>query len=238
MTRILIVNSLLILAILFFGCEKNNSTEPEFKTMTGNDGKTYQTIKIGNQWWMAENLRETKYRNGEGLPNVIGNSAWIGYSNGAYCAYNNNESTANTYGYLYNWYALNDDRNIAPPGWRVPTDDDWKELEMALGMSQEAANSMYFRGSPVGSKLAGNADLWENGKLVNNSAFGESGFSALPAGIRRGFHGLFDSLGSFAFFWSASEPSFGRRLGYNYSAVGRYFHDKHDGLSVRLVKDD
>lgn len=199
------------------------------------DGNEYKTVKIGNQIWMAEKLRVTRFRNGDGITYAISNSAWMGYSNGAYCAYNNNESTANTYGYLYNWYALNDYRKIAPEGWRVPTDDDWKELEMEIGMSQEATNSMLFRGSPVGSKLAGKADLWGNGKLVNNSAFGESGFSAIPAGIRRGFYGLFDSLGSFANFCSASDPGFGRRLGYNYSPVGRYFHDKSDGLSVRLI---
>lgn len=203
-------------------------TASEVGTMTGNDGKTYQTVKIGNQWWMAENLKETQYRNGNDIPEETDNTTWAGLSTGARCACNNSESTANTYGYLYNWYAVDDARNIAPSGWHVPTDAEWTTLTTYLG-------------ADAGSKLAGRADLWFDGNLKNNSAFGESGFSALPGGYRS-IGGVFSGLGYFAYFWSATEYDISyawfRYLGYYFSEIGRSSYDKHSGCSVRLVRDN
>jgi uncharacterized protein (TIGR02145 family) len=152
-------------------------------TMTGNDGKVYQTVKIGNQWWMAENLKETKFRDGSAIPNVTGKSSWVNRSTGAWCFYNNDESNADTYGYLYNWYAVTDSRNIAPAGWHVPSDADWKVLTDHLGKD-------------AGSKLAGGYDLWEDDNLRTNASFNESGFSTLPAGCRWGRSGTFSKLGN------------------------------------------
>lgn len=93
-------------------------------TVTDIDGNVYQTIKIGNQWWMAKNLKVTHYRNGEAIPNITNDSEWINLSTGAYCAYNNDNGNIATYGLLYNWYTVVDSRNIAPSGWHVPTDDE------------------------------------------------------------------------------------------------------------------
>lgn len=93
--------------------------------VTDIDGNTYKTVKIGNQWWIAENLKVTHYRNGDAIPEVTDNEQWKNLNSGAYCAYDNNESNAAVYGYLYNWYAMNDSRNIAPEGWYVPSDEEW-----------------------------------------------------------------------------------------------------------------
>ena len=214
----------------------------ETGTVTDIDGNTYRTIKIGDQWWMAENLRVTHYRNGDAIPKVTGNSEWTDLSSGAYCAYDNDESNAETYGYLYNWYAVDDSRNIAPEGWRVPTDEDWKQLEMALGMSQSEADDIDWRSYSEGSKLAGNASLWNDGVLENNSAFGVSGFSALPGGYRVAYlGGYYRHMGFFAYIWSSLEAShdlaWHRALKNSHTGVWRGTNGKEDGYSVRCIRD-
>jgi uncharacterized protein (TIGR02145 family) len=208
-----------------------NGEKRETAVMTGNDGKRYMTVKIGGQWWMAENLKETQYRDGTAIPNVKGASQWADSSTGARCAYNNSETTANTYGYLYNWYAVADARHIAPAGWHVPTEEDWDTLEDYLG-------------DDAGSKLADNASLWEEyDDLRQNASFGQSGFSALPGGYRTCGGGFWFTLGYYANFWSSTEES-------SYHGCTRYLtslssgvHHSYDGrskqhgFSVRLVRD-
>ena len=211
------------------------------ESMTDLDGNIYQTIRIGNQVWMAENLKVTHYRDGTLITQISTSTAWLNLSTEAYCIYNNNASNeVDTYGALYNWYAATDSRHIAPEGWHVPTDDEWKELEMALGMSQSEADDTGWRGTNEGSKLAGIADLWNNGALENNSAFGSSGFTALPGGYRSSY-GYYDYLGNFGYFWSATESSstnaWYRLLYYYFSDVSRYDYDKRHGFSVRCVRD-
>ena len=229
--------------MILIGCSNKSPTENTVPyTVKDIDGNLYKTVKIGTQIWLAENLKVTHYRNGDPIPNVTSHSEWVDLSTGAYCVYDNNESNADTFGYLYNWYAVDDSRNIAPEGWHVPTDEEWRELERALGMSQSEADSVGWRGSPVGSKLAGRADLWDDETLENNAAFDSSGFSALPAGFRF-YHGdgYFYSLGNQAFFWSATEygpaGSWHRSLDYRISGVRRYTGGKPRGFSVRLIRD-
>jgi len=221
-----------LVVFLFCYCQQREWKNPldsegdfETGTMTGNDGKTYTTIKIGSQWWMMENLKETKYRNGNAIPNVTDGSTWAGLASGARCAYNNSETTANTYGYLYNWHAVDDSRNLAPSGWRVPTDADWTALTNYLG-------------SHAGGKMKTTGTThWES---PNEGATNESGFSALPGGYRY-YTGYFYYLGSHALFWSATERYTGnawrRYLGYRGSDVHRGDGNKRNGFSVRLVRD-
>lgn len=204
-------------------------------------GNVYQTVKIGDQWWMAENLKVTHYRNGDAIPNVTDGTEWTNLTTGAYCEYDNNSENVETYGRLYNWYAVNDSRNIAPEGWHVPSDEEWKQLEMYLGMSQSEADNTGWRGTDQGSQLAGNADLW-SGDLENNTAFGSSGFAALPGGYRSGGSGYGGTQGTYAAsFWSATEhgslSAWSRELCYLYSGVGRGYSDKESGFSVRCVRD-
>jgi len=210
-------------------------------TVTDIDGNVYQTIIIGDQEWMMENLKVTHYRNGDPIPHLTNDDDWTSTSSGAYCYYDNDSTHADTYGALYNWYAVNDSRGLAPAGWHVPTDDDWKELEMYLGMTQQQADDGGYRGTNEGSKLAGNADLWYNGALENNAEFGTSGYSALPGGYRYSNNGNFINIGNNAYFWSSSEYSnnsaWHRTLYYFYSEVYRYNNYKKLGFSVRCVRD-
>ena len=136
---------ILIFVFCFFSCE--DPTNPNEKdTVTDIDGNVYQTVEIGNQIWMAENLKVVHYRNGDPTPKITDNAEWSTSTTGAYCNYSNVDSLADTCGSIYNWYAVCDNRNIAPEGWHVPSDDDWKELEMYLGMIQLVADSTGWRG--------------------------------------------------------------------------------------------
>jgi uncharacterized protein (TIGR02145 family) len=210
-------------------------------TVTDIDGNVYQTLVIGDQEWMVENLKVTHYRNGDPIPNVTDNDEWANANNGAYCVYANNESNVDTYGYLYNWYAVGDERGLAPEGWHVPTDDEIKQLEMYLGMSQSEADDSGWRGTNQGSQLAGNAALWSDGGLENDPEFGSSGFNFLPGGWRSNNEGSFGDIGDIGLFWSATENSTGyawrRMLVYNYTQVYRYEFDEQAGFSVRCVRD-
>jgi len=210
-------------------------------TVTDIDGNVYQTIIIGDQEWMMENLKVTHYRNGDPIPTGYSNSQWANLSTGAYCIYDDEPTNADTYGALYNWYAVDDPRGIAPEGWHMPTDQEIMELEMYLGMIESEANSSGWRGTNEGSKLAGNANLWNDGSLENNSEFGTSGFSFLPGGYRYNTNGGFHGLGSYGYFWSATENAANnawyRYLNYDYTQVYRYFYYKLYGFSVRCVRD-
>jgi uncharacterized protein (TIGR02145 family) len=210
-------------------------------TVTDIDGNIYQTVQIGNQIWMAENLKVTHYQNGDAVPHLTDNGDWQVASYGAYCVYGNTPSNADTYGNLYNWHAVDDSRGLAPEGWHIPTDEEIKELEMYLGMSQSQANSTGWRGTNEGSKLAGNADLWNNGDLENDPEFGSSGFSFLPGGYRNFQNGNFYSIDNYSYFWSATEYNtyfaWRRYLSYDTTQVYLSSYSKQNGYSVRCVKD-
>lgn len=126
-------------------------------------------------------------------------------------------------------------------GWHVPSDVEFMELEMFLGMSEEEANSFEIRGTDEGSKLAGNSDLWDYDDLVNNSEFGTSGFNVLPAGYRWNDGGNDDDMGNTGFFWSSSEDdssnAWDRGLDSSSSSVYRGNDYKQGGFSIRCLGD-
>lgn len=200
------------------------------RTVADMDGNVYRTVKIGNQWWTAENIRTEHYRNGDPIPNVTDNSSWGALSTGAYCDYDNNTSVASTYGHLYNWYAVTDSRDFAPAGWHVPTDTEWQTLVEYLGGWLVAGGKMKEDGTTH----------WTS---PNIGATNESGFSALP-GCGRNYDGSLDSMGILgmeARFWSASEGgpdgAWERGLGFDHSGVSRYYYHNRHGFSVRLIRD-
>lgn len=209
------------------------------ETVTDIDGNIYETVTIGTQIWMAENLKVTRYRNGDAIPNITSNSEWTSLTTGARCDYDNEADNVPVYGRLYNWYAVNDSRGIAPEGWHVPTDAEWKQLEMHLGMSQSQADSKGWRGTDEGGKMkeAGTSH-WNS---PNTGATNESGFTALPGGYRYGSYGSFNYLGGDAVFWSSTEydssHAWGRNLHYNGAQAHRGNYDEQGGLSVRCVRD-
>lgn len=208
-------------------------------TVTDVDGNVYQTRKIGSQWWMAENLKVTHYQDGTAIPEVTDDSEWGTLSSGAMCSYDNDDSNIEIYGRLYNWYAVRTARNIAPAGWHVPTDDEWKELEMHLGMSQsEADKDESWRGTDEGNKLKNTGTtFWES---PNSGATNESGFSALPGGSRNALTYNFLELGKYAYFWTSSRGQYtvySRGLGYSSSTISRYQDWFKSGFSIRCIKD-
>ncbi|MBT4362772.1 MAG: T9SS type A sorting domain-containing protein [Candidatus Marinimicrobia bacterium] len=216
---------------------------------TGNvsdvDGNVYETIVIGDQEWMVENLKVTHYRNGEPIPNLIENGEWTSTNSGAFCYYNNDTGNADTYGVLYNWFALTDPRGFAPEGWHIPTDEEWKALEMHLGMSHSDADMTGLRGSDEGGKLKETGFMhWIS---PNSGATNQSGFMALPGSNRNPNSGIFDHAGSTGYgtsIWTSSPydnyRAYWRNLTYNSSQIGReysYSNNKRSGFSVRCVKD-
>ena len=201
------------------------------------------TVKIGNQIWMTKNLDVATYRNGKPIRHCQTNEEWIDAASkreGAWCYYNNDPANGEIYGKLYNWFAVNDPRGLAPAGWHVPTDEEWKELEMCLGMTQQDADKCFGdRGTDQGAQLASRADLWYNGELEFNANFGISGFSALPGG-RRLYDGTFSYIGSSGYWWSSENISwfvYGRTLHYNSPDVRRADLNVDRGFSVRCVRD-
>ncbi len=211
------------------------SNEISFETIGGTigtvmdiDGNIYHTVIIGEQVWMVENLKTTKYRNGDPIPNVTEISDWLSQTTGAYCYYDNDINNAHIYGKLYNWYAVNDSRNIAPEGWHVATDSDWFILMSYWAeLVNHGSFSYVFREK-------GN-EHWLN---CQYSATNESGFTALPGGKidKDGF----SDLTLEGYYWSSTEyyPS------YTYywiipckPTVERNNDKKTSGFSIRCVKN-
>lgn len=224
------------------------------ETLTDYDGNSYQTIQIGNQLWMAENLRVTHYSDGTAIPLVEDKADWVALegTGKAYCWYNNAYGHW-PYGAIYTWTAAMNGagssnaspsgvQGVCPDGWHLPSDAEWKELEISLGMSQEEADVIELRGTDEGSQLAGYSALWDDGELKNDPAFGSSGFTARPAGARTATGGDFLSLGTRAYFWSATEAddnttAYTRNIHYDSTAVYRQYYMKNIGSSVRCVKN-
>ena len=212
------------------GSSANFNANLTYGTLTDVDHNIYKTITIGNQTWMAENLRTTKYRNGEVIPYVTSNDDWKGLKTAAYSSYENTTDLEKiaTYGYLYNWFAVSDQRNLAPEGWHVATDEEWKVLTTFLEGESVAAGEL----KEVGSLH------WND---TNTGATNSTGFTALPAGRREYTDGSFINEGYNGFWWTSSpyNPDYSWYRQMNYDAVfvnPANFHKQY-GFSVRCVKD-
>ncbi len=190
------------------------------------DNNHYTVVQIGTQMWMAENIKTTKYRNGDPISYLDGNTAWSNSTIGAHCYYNSDINNLTTYGRLYNWYAIYDSRNIAPIGWHVPSDAEWATLTTYLGGE-----------SVAGGKLKENCvTLWQS---PNTGATNETGFSAYPGGYRNNI-GIFSDIGV-GYWWSATDyfstNAYYRTMYYNSDDVLRNFCLLNWGLFIRCVKD-
>ncbi len=195
--------------------------------LTDIDGNTYQTIVLGNETWMQKNLNVSKYRNGDTIPQVQDSTTWANLTTGAWCYYQNNTVNGTIYGKLYNWYAVNDPRGLAPQGWHVPLDQEWRNLTNYLGGENIAGGKMKSTGT----------QYWQS---PNTDATNQIGFSGLPGGYR-GFNGGFGDIGRGGYWWSSTEldtfRAWPRNLGYNYGGMGRSISNKAQGFSVRCIKD-
>jgi uncharacterized protein (TIGR02145 family) len=236
--------------------QEAGSIVPETGTVKDYDGNIYKTVKIGAQWWMAENLKTTHYSDGEGITLIINNTDWenLDFSDKAFCYYNDSVISGSLYGVLYTWAAAMNGtesselipsyaQGVCPCGWHLPSDGEWIVLEMELGMSYEIAWLCGWRGTNEGAKMKSKEGWYKSGNGTNSS-----GFSAIPAGIRNNY-GFFSDRGMATQFWTSTEYinntnyAFNRLLSYDHSGVG-WFHASHYygypkdfGFSVRCVKD-
>lgn len=206
--------------------------------VTDIDGNLYRTVRIGNQCWLRENLRTTRNSNGVSIPEITDSLAWMNLASGGYCWYDNDSATYGAlYGALYNWYAVSGG-SICPAGWHLPSDAEWQELEMNLGMTSQQAALTGFRGTDQGGKLKENG--FANWQSPNLGATNSSGFTALPAGKRSDGGGVFSGAGGYAYWWTASDYASSfiwyRILSYNSPQINRVYHNKEHGYSVRCVR--
>jgi len=214
----------------------NNNNNNDATTFTDSrDGNVYKTVKIGNQVWMAENLRY--------LPSVV--PAATSSTTDPYCyiyMYNGTDvseakATSNytTYGVLYNWQAA---KTASPAGWHLPSDAEWKELEKFLGMTEEQANAYNWRRKNEGGKLKETRTThWTT---PNEGATNESGFTALPGGLRNNQDRLLWNIRIAGYWWTATDQSdkaYYRSLVHYDSTIFRGYDDKSHAYSVRCIKD-
>ncbi len=197
-------------------------------TVTDIDGNIYHTVQIGDQIWMVENLRTTRYRNGDPIPNITDKTAWQSLTTGGYCWYNNDNKNKPVYGALYNWFVVNDNRKLAPEGWHVPSHQEWTVLWDYLGGWKIA-----------GGKLKETGTLhWKN---PNNGATNESGFCALPGGNRNDLGDFYD-IGNLGTWWCTDETD--NTNAWSVRAVHVLVEieewggcNKNEARSVRCIKD-
>lgn len=197
-----------------------------YDSVTDIDGNEYPTIVIGEQEWMAENLRVTRYSNGDLILVISDDESWEWVDEGACVFYNDDCNKEIPYGKYYNWHAVIDERNVCPTGWHVPTNDEWEEMTLLFGGMQAG-----------GALKSAGSDYWFEPNL---GATNESGLSLLPGGERED-NGFFNALGVMAAYWTATEygpnDAFYRELSYGHTNIFTTFNSRQSGFSVRCVKD-
>ena len=218
--------SYFFIAILFFLSCTFVSGQESKETVSDVEGNVYRTVKIGTQTWMAENLKVTRYPNGEKIQEVTNRDSWVS-CNSAYCWYNNDTFFKNTYGALYNYYALS---TIAPKGWHIPTVEEWETLIDFLGGAEKAGAKL---------KEAG-TDHWSSS---NAETTNENNFTALPAGERIiGINSSnFIQLNEQAWFWTSTDKNAFKSWSYLIKAgsneILKVPWNTNAGLSVRCIKN-
>lgn len=218
--EILYVVAFLMVSVIYTSNAQEGNTSKDL------DGNTYKTIKIGNQTWMAENLKTTKFNDGAAIPLVKDNAAWLGLNAPAYCWYDNDSTNKNTYGALYNGYAVNTGK-LCPTGWHVSSDAEWSELITYLGGENIAGGKLKEKGTRH----------WSS---TNPGATNESGFTALPGGSRYS-NGFYFTMKNLGYWWTSIEGKtlngWYRSIYNRNSVVSRNYYDLTNGFSVRCVKD-
>jgi uncharacterized protein (TIGR02145 family) len=219
-----------LVMLLTFSCQKESSTV-QSSSITGKssiaDDMTEihaPSVKIGTQVWMKRNLDVSYYRNGDRIPQVRERVKWAALTTGAWCWYHNDSA----YGKLYNWYAVNDPRGLAPAGWHIPSDAEWTTLTSFLGGDVVAGGKMKSTGT-----IGAGTGLWH---APNTGATNSSGFTGLPGGLRESYDGTFSGISYYCFWWSSTEGST-NVLYYDGGYVVLGQTDKANGFSVRCLKN-
>jgi uncharacterized protein (TIGR02145 family) len=208
--------------------DSNQTVTFNFVYCADADSNYYSVVQIGTFLFMGENLKATKYRNGDLIPNITDGTAWSTLNTGAYCCYDNLSSNCAIYGNLYNWFVVADPRNICPVGWHIANNSEWNTFLNELGGSNIA-----------GSKLKETcSNHWISPNLGANN---ETGLTVLPTGFRLRSAGVFKFIGKYTFFWGSTEGSatIGSEAGFYYDqvVVGLGYDDKRFGHTIRCIKD-
>ncbi len=225
-------------SVIFYNAGGSGSFTCGTSAVTDIDGNTYNTVSIGGQCWLKENLKTTKYSDGTTIPNVTNDTTWGTLTTGAYCDNNNTPSNSTTYGKLYNWYAATDAHKICPMGWCVPSDGEWNIMEKYLDNTVDTTVVNNWVGTDIGNKLKEyGTDYWASGNNGTNS----SNFTALPGG-RRDYDGSFCCVSSLGHWWTSTAynatAAWSRSLYYCHATVYRGPDPNVEGFSVRCVKDN
>lgn len=212
----------------------NNDNKPVSGTVFDVEGNMYNTITIGSQTWMTENLRSTRYNDSTEVTNVTDDGTWGSLTTEAYCWLDNDTANRVPYGALYNWHAVNTGK-LCPHGWHVPSNAEWEVLENTLGGSSNAGGKLKATGT-----VEDEDGLWY---APNTGATNQSGFNALPAGYRYGNNiGMFNIVGYEGRWWTSTEydneEAWQRVINNNSSAIFTGSNKKDFGLSVRCVKSE
>lgn len=229
----------LTVAVLLNSCKPNETDTKviETGTVTDIDGNNYKTVKIGNQWWMAENLAVTHFSDSTDIALIditSMDSTWANSLNPAYSSINDGQ-----YGFLYNYAVVESEKNIAPEGWHVATDEDWKMLEREIGMSAIESNALGWRGETEANKLTARYSYgWPDGSPLFGTD--EFGFNAKPGGCRI-FNGETNIQGNTAFWWTSNSEgneAWYRYIDANQTRIFRQHTYKGYGMSIRCVKNN
>ncbi len=224
-------------------------------SVTDIDGNEYVTIKIGQQEWMASDLKVTRYLNGDSIPTGLDNEAWAATNEGAYAVYphesiegiDSEEEMVAAYARLYNWQAVVDERGICPDGWHVPSDAEWSQLTDFL-----IANYADITAANVGVKLKScryvNSPLGEECSTTEHPRWNEHavhygtddfGFGALAGGTRSWTSGIYNFLGRYGGWWSSTEDNnnaWRRGMDDAAGSVGRFSSRKNNAYNVRCIR--
>lgn len=202
----------------------NDNDNPADVTVTDIEGNHYNTIRICDQTWLKSNLNVSHYRNGDQIPQVQDPAQWANLTTGAWCYYENNSANGTVYGKLYNWYAINDPRGLAPEGWHVPSDEEWTTLTTCLG----------------GESLAGVKMKATTGWISNPEATNSSGFTGLPGGFRLS-DATFGDIDHYGTWWSSTQydgtNAWRRSINDVNGNVHRSYNPNRNGMAVRCIKN-
>ncbi len=217
---------LIMIIVLLGGCSKGeDSPETPPSNITDIDGNVYNVVVIGNQTWMKSNLNVSKYQDGTSIPEVTDPVEWAKLTTGAWCYYDNDPANGEVYGKLYNWYAVNNKKGLAPAGYQIPTDEQWTTLTTFIG--SEGGGKM---------KEIGTANWSSPNSEATNSTF----FTGLPGGHVIS-NGGFYFIGDYGYWWSSTSNidvtmAWNRSLNYNSGIACRSYDAKKYGFSVRCIR--